>query len=448
MNASKNLIEILDKVTEGAVYESARFDALMCLLDNIACTECGRSLFKEHEEKYLSYFDDGASLKDRAFLRGYLAHVLELDDGHRRSMSHPGSAVLGALLPVCAEKDIPPSGLFKGIIAGYEAAIRTGMSVQPGHKKRGFHTSATSGTIGGAMAIAYACGFSYEQKMSALAAAVTCSSGTLALQDDDSEMKPVNIGQAAANGVLAAQIGSMGLAAPDDPVGGKRGFMNLYSDTRNESAFDFETADVPMIKTIYRKKHAACRHAHAPVDCVLSIRAAEPSIAAEYEKIKQVTVGTYDLAINGHDETEWSNTSAARLSIPYCISQAVLKGEVGIDQFTEEATTDTAACTLAKKVRVVEDEAFTAALPDMRGAQVSIEMEGGKVYNNKVERPLGEPENPLEIGDIEAKAAALLSRAGAADPLKLIAAVEYSLFDCSDLYELIKDQSGYKGDMK
>ena len=437
MNTTTNLIKILDTVTEGALFESARFDALMCLLDHIACTECGRSLFTNHVEKYLSYFDDGKSLKDMAFLRGYMGHVLELDDGHRGSMSHPGSVVLGALLPVCAKKNVSGKNMMKGIVAGYEAAIRTGMSVQPGHKKRGFHTSATSGTIGGAMAIAYACGYTPEQKLCTLAAAVTCSSGTLALQDDDSEMKPVNIGTAAANGVLAAQVGSMGLRAPLDPIGGKRGFMDIYSDTRKESVFDPDNVTAPLIKTIYRKKHAACRHAHAPIDCILSIRGENPKIVNDLEDIRQITVGTYDLAINGHDATEWSNPSGARLSIPYCAARAVLDGEVGIDAFSEEASSDTAAGALAKRVKVVEDKTFTAALPDMRGAQVSIEMADGKVYNNKVERPLGEPENPLEIQDIEATAAALFERAGEEHPVKIIAMIEQSMFEPSELYELI-----------
>ena len=335
------------------------------------------------------------------------------------------------------KKNIPAKELYRGIIAGYDAAVRTGMSVQPGHKKKGFHTSATSGTIGAAMAIAYACGYTPEQKMCTLAAAVTCSSGTLALQDDDSEMKPVNIGAAAANGVLAAQIGSMGLKGPDDPLGGSRGFMKLYSDTCDMSQLDPENVDAPMIKTIYRKKHAACRHAHAPIDCVLGIIKDHPEVASEFGRIESITVGTYDLAIKGHDETEWSNPSAARLSIPYCASQAVISGVVGIDSFTEEAVRNEDAAVLAKRVRVVEDEEFTKALPDMRGAQVSIEMDDGKVYNSQVKRPLGEPENPLEIGDIEAKAKMLFERAGDDSPVKTIAEIEYSLFDASGLYRLI-----------
>ena len=439
MNASKNLIEILDRVTEGALRDSARLDVLMCLLDNIACTECGRVLFRDHSEKYLSFFNNGESVKDMAFLRGYFGHILELDDGHRKSMSHPGSVVLGALLPVCAKREVSAGDLLKGVIAGYEAAIRVGMSVQPGHKKKGFHTSATSGTIGAAMSIAYACGFTFEQKMCTLAAAVTCASGTLALQDDDSEMKPVNIGVAAANGVLAAQIGSMGLASPDDPLGGDRGFMKLYSDTCDYSYFDTDNMTVtdPLIKSVYRKKHAACRHAHAPIDCALRIAGEHPEITQDADSIRSIKVGTYDLAIKGHSETVWTNPSGARLSIPYCISCALMKGDVGIDRFTEEAASDEVLSKLAKRVEVFEEKTFTAALPDMRGAQVSIEMADGNMYNSKVEHPLGEPENPLELGDIEAKTKMLLTRAGDEHPLKTIAEVEYSIFDASGLYGLI-----------
>ena len=44
--------------------------------------------------------------------------------------------------------------VLRGIIIGYEAAIRMGNCIQPGHRARGFHASGTVGTIGAAMGVA------------------------------------------------------------------------------------------------------------------------------------------------------------------------------------------------------------------------------------------------------------------------------------------------------
>ena len=47
-----------------------------------------------------------------------------------------------------------------------------GRSIQPYHKQQGFHATSTCGTIGAAMAVGTALGFSKEQLKNALSAAV------------------------------------------------------------------------------------------------------------------------------------------------------------------------------------------------------------------------------------------------------------------------------------
>ena len=143
MNASTNLITRLDNICSKGMDPDTVRQALTCLMDHMGTAECGKSLFGDHREKYLSYFDSEsgddtgeASIKDEAFLRAYFAHILELDDGCRSSMSHPGAVIFGALLPVAAAKRISGKDLIRGIVCGYETAIRLGTAVQPSHKKK------------------------------------------------------------------------------------------------------------------------------------------------------------------------------------------------------------------------------------------------------------------------------------------------------------------------
>ena len=430
MNDTDFLIEHLLKICSDSKEDKVREQVKLCVLDIISVFECGRSISGSLDFKC-------NSLKDDAFVRGYYSHILELDDGHKGSMSHPGAVILSALLPLAAERNLAPEDLVNGIICGYETSLLLGSQIQPSHKKRGFHTSATCGTIGAAAAVATACGYDPDSLRSTLAAAVTCSSGTLLLQDDDSEMKPINIAVAALNGILAAEIGQLGLRAPKDPIGGKRGFYALYSDHNENSNEDsFSVRSEPLIMDIYRKKYAACRHAHAPIDCIMSIT---EDHNINTDKIDSISVNTYDLAIFGHDEAVPQNQNSARLSIPYCVAVALMNRTVAPKDFSERYIKDDDIIGLSKKVSLKEDSVFTNALPKSRGAAVRIKMYDGAVYSSSVMNPKGEPENPLSRDEIIDKAKTLLDIAGF-ESIEIDHIIESALSlddDPTDLYRII-----------
>ena len=103
-----------------------------------------------------------------AFMNGFAAHVLELDDGHRHGMIHLGASIVTAVLYAAKKQDMKSDDVLRGIVMGYEVAIRCARAIQPGHKVRGYHVSGTCGTIGSAMGIAFAYGYTKEQKKSAV----------------------------------------------------------------------------------------------------------------------------------------------------------------------------------------------------------------------------------------------------------------------------------------
>lgn len=141
------------------------------------------------------------------FEYGFASHYLELDDGHRKAMLHPGVIVFSTLIPFLKAEKINHVQFKKAVMLGYEIIIYLGSVIQPYHKLSGYHATATCGSIASALSIASANDYNADQMKSTLAAAVTSSSGLLAMIDDDSELKPYNIAQACINGYLAAKIG-------------------------------------------------------------------------------------------------------------------------------------------------------------------------------------------------------------------------------------------------
>ena len=335
-----------------------------------------------------------------AFLYGFAAHVLELDDGHRHGMIHLGASIVSAVLDVAKKEDLHSDGVLRGIVMGYEVAVRCARAIQPGHKERGYHVSGTCGTIGSAMGIAFACGNNTEQMKSTLACAVSSAAGVLEIQEQASEMKPYNLGRAALAGEVAAQVGRLAMPGPDDILGGKRGFLAALTDTpKPEFLTDFSNNDYA-IMGIYQKVHAACRHCHPAIDATIDMR---NDLNLKPDQIDRIEVHTYKLAVGSHDHTQIMGISSAKLSTPYAVALAIVKGSAGYADYNEANLDDYWIKNLTRKVSVIEDENLTAQSPAVRGARVTIYLKDGNIYEAPCLYPKGEPEHPLTQEELEEK---------------------------------------------
>lgn len=335
-----------------------------------------------------------------AFLYGFAAHVLELDDGHRHGMIHLGASIVSALLDVAKKENLQSDDVLRGIVMGYEVAVRCARSIQPGHKERGYHVSGTCGTIGSAMGIAFACGYNTEQMKSTLACAVSSAAGVLEIQEQASEMKPYNLGRAALAGEVAAQVGKLAMPGPDDILGGKRGFIAALTDTpKPEFLTDFSNNDYA-IMGIYQKVHAACRHCHPAIDATIDMR---NDLNLKPDQIDRIEVHTYKLAVGSHDHTQIMGISSAKLSTPYAVALAIVKGSAGYADYNEVNLENDCIKMLTRKVSVIEDENLTAQSPAVRGAKVTIYLKNGNVFEDPCLYPKGEPEHPLTQVELEEK---------------------------------------------
>lgn len=368
--------------------------AKKCLLDYSGVTIGGYKYLKEKHSDFI------APIASFSFLNGFAAHVLELDDGHRHGMIHLGACIVSAILDVAKKELLKSDDVLRGIVMGYEVAVRCACALQPGHKMRGYHVSGTCGTIGSAMGIAFACGYSYVQIKTTLACAVSSAAGVLEIQEQASELKPYNVGRAALDGVVAALMGKLALSGPDDILGGKRGFLAALTDTpKPEFLTDFKDKEY-RIEGIYQKIHAACRHCHPAIDAALDMR---EGLYLQPDQIEKIDVHTYKLAVGSHDHKDIRGISSAKLSTPFAVALAIVKGHAGFADYNENNLNDYWIKNLTQKVRVIDDENLTAQSPAIRGARVTICMKEGNEYEATCLYPKGEPENPLSHQELENK---------------------------------------------
>lgn len=404
--------------------------ARKALLDYLGVLAGGRRFLGDNHPELIP-----ASPND-AFLSGFAAHVLELDDGHRKGMIHLGASIISAILFVADKEALTSEDVLRGIVMGYEAAVRCACSIQPGHKMRGYHVSGTCGTLGSAMGIAFARRFTQKQIEATLSCAVSSAAGVLEIQEQASELKPYNLGRAALAGVVAAQIGQLGITGPDDVLGGQRGFLSAFTDTpKPEFLTDFNTYSYG-IEGIYQKVHAACRHCHPAIDAIMELK---NSHSLKPEQVDMIDVYTYKLAVGSHDHTQILGISSAKLSTPYAVALALVKGSVGYADFTVGNLEDDAIISLTRKVCVIEDKELTSKSPGIRGARVIIHTYNGGVLESSCLYPKGEPENPLTNEELEEKFRRM-AQYGGLSPLEcdeVIAEIKKNRFDIIKVLHLV-----------
>lgn len=411
-NLSDIFIDNLYRIVQEGMPETVCEQARLCLLDYSACAMGGAKMMKEETKKFFDIvapqggnvsvigFDQKTTLHNAAFIQAMNVHATELDDGHRLGMIHLGASIISALLPVAEVEQLSKEDILLGIVVGYEAAIRTAMAMQPSHKVRGYHTSGTCGTIGAAMAIAAAMHMPKQAMKTALAAATASASGLLEMQEDESQLKPYNLAQAAVGGITAAYAAKTGFVGPNDPLGGKRGLLAVMSENAKINPLtDFSTVPYEIMR-IYRKPYAACRHCHPAIEAALWLK---EKYNLHIEDIASIDVETYKLAVAGHDHTEIQGVASAKLSTPFSVALALFRNTANLNDFCQETVSNEAILSLTRKVKVSINDELTSWSPQKRAAIVKITTLEGEILCHEVDYPKGEPENPMTRTEIEQK---------------------------------------------
>lgn len=418
-----SFIRRIKSLDSSDIPERVLYQARCCFLDYLGVALAGSKRMALIESELVSSFKDinsgthilgsdvCVSPLNAALINGINSHVLELDDGHRIGMLHLGAPIISALLGVAEKEYIKAEKFLFGIIVGYEVAIRLACCIQPGHKLKGYHATGTCGTVGAAMGVAAALNFDYEQMKSALSAAITSASGVLEMIIGDTQLKPFNAGRAAMDGVIAAYIGRARFKAPEDALGGKRGFLAIMTDEPKLNYLTDWSEGKYMIETIYMKPYAACRHCHPSIEASMVIRKMP---GFKIDNVERIHVDTYNLAVSGHDHIDIQGINSAKMSIPYGVAVSLFTGKAGMDEFGEEYINNPEILSLARKVSVSDLDELTELCPERRVAIVEVKT-STEDYVQRVDFPKGEPENPLSLDELEEKFRGLAQFGGVSD---------------------------------
>lgn len=331
-------------------------------------------------------------------MNGMLAHLLDMDDAHRDSLTKTGSAITPALLAVAEARQCNGKRVLEGAVAGYEVMIRLGLALNPGHRRRGFHSTATLGAFGAAAAVGRLLQLSEDRMVDALGIAGTQSAGLTAFINNPSMTKPFNVAKGVHSGILAALLAARGFRGPPDVIEGTEGFARGYSDKWDWSPVESGLGERYRLLESGFKPHAACRYAHGPIDAAITLMREH---AFRAEELESVDVYLSELANRQSDFHDPGTIASAQGSTPFVIAASLA------------AATDT--LTVSDVKRAFHDEHVRALHRTVklhvdtqmdymgRGCRLIVHLRDGRQFEKSVELPRGEPENPMSDQEIENK---------------------------------------------
>ena len=93
-------------------------------------------------------------------------------------------------------------------------------------------------------------------------------------------------------------------------------------------------------------------------------------------EIKSITVRSSEMAMSAAYRLDAATGLAGKFCIPYCVANALLRGNTGMQAFTDEKVNDPEVQEFMKKISVVKDGKKLALEAD-----VEVETTAGKVYS-------------------------------------------------------------------
>ena len=407
-------------VTDASPPNDARTRAAIALLDTVGVTLAGAAEPASLIVRQVVAAEGGdactvfgtrarAGISGAALANGIAAHALDYDDMCFVSLAHPSAPLVPAILAAAESGRLTGRAVLDAYIAGFEIEARLGRLMNPRHYQRGWHCTATLGTIGAAAAVSRLLGLDATAAGHALGIAASEASG---LKENFGTMvKPLHAGLAARNGVLAALLAQAGMTASERALDGPQGFLHALDS--EGAGLDEAIADLgarwEILDTgITVKLYPSCAGTHPSLDAILDLRRREGFGAEDVERI-DIDVDAIVPTILICDRP--ATGLEGKFSLPFCAAAAVVFGRVGIDTFETASLTNPGVTSLMPRVAMRVDPSLDSGAPPLTRARVHIRLRDGRVLTRQANGARGYPAQPASDDELDAKFLACAGRA-------------------------------------
>jgi 2-methylcitrate dehydratase PrpD len=362
------------------------------------------------------------SAASAAFVNGTAAHGEDFDDTFEGGPVHAGAVIVPAVLAACERHNPDGRSALFGIAVGVEIMCRLSLVAPMRTHKAGFHPTAIFGAMGAAAGVGAALHLKGSQLVDALGVAGSMASGIIEYLAEGSWTKRMHAGWAAQSGLRAALLARAGFRGPRTVFEGTHGLFHGFAHTTkgDYAAITGDFGKRWVTETLAFKPYPCGTMTHPYIDCARRL-AARVKADDVKELICEVGEGTvHRLWEPLAAKQRPPNGYAGKFSTPYCIAAGFVRGNVGLDSFTDEAVNEATVLALAAKVRYQIDP--QNPYPKNFTGHIRAVLNDGSVVEERQPHMRGGAHEPLSRKDIEEKFA-LCARHGGWDDARTIRAL-------------------------
>ena len=284
-----------------------------------------------------------------ALANGTAAHALDFDDNFDPAKAHASAVLVPAILALAEQEQLSGRACLDAYVAGLQILGRVGQGVNPAHRNRGWHATATVGAIGAAAACARLLGLDTQRAGHAVSLATSMAGGFMS--QFGTMAKPLHAGLAAKSGVLAASLARSGVDAGSGVLDGPTAMNRLmvgpdYEQLRDSLThvehgqnlrFETERVGQPLLilsSGLKVKRFPNCGSAHRAMDGILSLKQLY-QIQPEQVVALDVYAPATHLANLMYDDPQ--DAPQARFSLEYGVAVSLANGNCTLADFTDAA---------------------------------------------------------------------------------------------------------------
>jgi len=344
-----------------------------------------------------------------AMANSLMAHSLDFDDMHEKAGIHANVSVIPTALAMAESVGgVDGKTFLTAIILGVDLVCRMGLAIP---LSRGWHATTTFGIFGAAASSSKILGLNEEKMANAFGIAYCQSSGNRQGRLEGVLTKRLQPALASKAGLFSSLLASQGITGPREIFEGDWGMLRLYGDPqysrKKEKIIESLTRDLGKTflgDQLSIKPFPSCKATHTSIDAVLNLLKQNRIRPEEVEGVDiSVSKGCYGTAGRPF-EIRTNPQVDAQFSIPYTVATALLKGEVGLEDFTESAVRDPKRMEMAKKVKVSVDTNLQEPSTNVVNLESRVAVKAGrKTYSYQSSISKGHPDRPMDCEEIFSK---------------------------------------------
>jgi 2-methylcitrate dehydratase PrpD len=321
-----------------------------------------------------------------ALVNGHQGHVLDFDDTFLppETAIHATVPLLSPILGIAEARHSSGQAVLRAFALGFEAEARLALALGRSHLLDGWHVTATTGPVGGAVGVGVLIGLGPMKMRNAMGIAITHSGGVTAVFGSMS--KAYQCGKGAEAGVRAALLAEMGFDGPADPLTHPQGYLNVASRDRAAERLTDRLGERYLILENGFKPYASGVVTHPLIDALVALR--EEGLKPDQVGRIDVKVNPFVLQVTGQAEPQTG--LQGKFSAYHCAAVALLDGTARKAQFTDARVNDPAAVALRRKVTLIPDESIRRD-----ECRVAVMVKDGPDREKHIPRASGTAGNPM-----------------------------------------------------